>query len=97
MTEMGRIILLVGLGMAVFGAILLAAGRLFPWLGNLPGDIRIDGENSKVFIPITSMILISIVGTVILNLILRYFRRCPYTGEPPAAFQQTLPGHVSIY
>ena len=75
MTEMGRVMVYVGLGIAVLGAIFLVAGRVFPWLGNLPGDIRVDGENSKVFIPITSMILISIVGTIVLNVLIRYFRR----------------------
>ena len=75
MSEMGRILVFVGLGIAFFGAILLVGARFFPWLGNLPGDIRIEGENTKVFIPITTMILVSIVGTIILNVLVRYFRR----------------------
>lgn len=75
MTELGRIMVFVGLGIAFFGAVLWLGARFFPWLGNLPGDIRIEGENSRVFIPITTMILVSIVGTIILNLIIRYFRR----------------------
>lgn len=58
------------------GAAILVAGalvRFFPWLfswfGNLPGDIRLEGENSSVFIPITSMIVISVVATVLFNLV----------------------------
>lgn len=75
MSELGRVMLFVGLGIAVLGGIILVAARFFPWLGNLPGDIRIEGENGRVFIPITTMILISIVGTIVLNLLIRFFRR----------------------
>lgn len=75
MTELGRIMLVVGLGLALLGGAILLAARFFPWLGNLPGDIRIEGENGRVLIPITTMILISIVGTIVLNVLIRFFRR----------------------
>ncbi len=75
MGELGRVMLYVGLGIAFFGGLLWIGGRLFPWLGNLPGDIRIEGEKGNLFIPITTMILVSIVGTIILNLLLRFLRR----------------------
>lgn len=75
MSELGRVMLFVGLGIAVLGGIILVAARFFPWLGNLPGDIRIEGENGRVFIPITTMILISVAGTIVLNLLIRFLRR----------------------
>ena len=60
------------------GAVLLALGiawHYFPWLlswfGRLPGDIRIESERSRVFVPITSMVILSLVLTVLINL----FRR----------------------
>ena len=53
----------------VIGLLLHLAPWLFSWFGRLPGDIRIEHEHSKVFIPITSMVIISIVLTVILNLL----------------------------
>ena len=63
------------------GALLLVAGaavRFFPgafsWFGNLPGDVRIEGENSRVFIPITSMILVSIFLSVVLRIVGVWFR-----------------------
>lgn len=74
MAEMGRLLLVIGVVIALVGGVLLVAGRFFPWLGNLPGDIRYEGENTKVFIPITTMILISVVGSIILNIIARFFR-----------------------
>lgn len=66
--------MLIGAGVIVIGAILRFAPGIFGWFGNLPGDIRIEGENSRVFIPITSMIIVSIVLTVVVNFVARLFR-----------------------
>jgi hypothetical protein len=74
MNEFGRLLLFIGLGLAAAGLIILVGTRFFPWLGKLPGDIYYEGENTKVFIPITTMILVSVIGTILLNLILRIFR-----------------------
>ena len=75
MTDLGRILLILGAGLVITGAVFLVGGRLFPWLGHLPGDIRYESENVKVFIPITTMILFSIVGTIVFNILVRIFRR----------------------
>jgi hypothetical protein len=53
----------------------MVGGRLFPWLGRLPGDIRYQGENISCFIPIVTSILLSIILTVVLNLIIRLLNR----------------------
>ena len=63
----------------IIGLILLVAGLLWPWLGKLPlgrlpGDIIINRPHLKVYIPIASMIAISIIISVLLWL-LRIFRR----------------------
>ena len=60
------------------GAVLVALGGLvylggFSWFGRLPGDIRYEGEGARVFVPITSMLLLSAVLTVLVNLIRRLF------------------------
>ena len=60
----------------ILGAIFLAVGLLWPWLGKvpigrLPGDIVIDRPNLKIYIPITTMIIISII----ISLIYRFFRK----------------------
>jgi hypothetical protein len=47
---------------------------LFSWFGNLPGDVRIEGETTTVFIPITSMLVVSVVVTLVVNLVGRMFR-----------------------
>jgi len=57
--------ILIGLGL-----IILAVGLFWPWLvklplGRLPGDIIIDRPGLKVYIPITTMILVSLVLTLL--------------------------------
>ncbi|WP_434157830.1 DUF2905 domain-containing protein [Stutzerimonas stutzeri] len=42
------------------------------WFGKLPGDIRIESGRSQTFIPVTSMVIVSVVVTILLNL---FFRR----------------------
>lgn len=67
----GLVIVVLGIAVAVIG-LLVWSGAL-SWFGRLPGDLRIDRGNVKVFFPITSMILISIVLTLVLNLLRRFF------------------------
>lgn len=63
--------MLMVIGAAIFavGLLLRYAPGLFSWFGNLPGDIRYEGERSRVFFPITSMIIVSIALTAVVNLI----------------------------
>ncbi|MEC9342203.1 MAG: DUF2905 domain-containing protein [Pseudomonadota bacterium] len=68
---MARLLIITGLVLAALGAAMLYAPWLLNWFGRLPGDIRIEGENGKVFIPITSMLILSVV----LSLLLSLFRR----------------------
>jgi hypothetical protein len=67
--EVGRILLVIGLIVAGVGLLAVLGFRL-PF-GQLPGDIRIEGERGGIFIPIATMIVVSIVLTVVLNLFLR--------------------------
>jgi uncharacterized membrane protein YidH (DUF202 family) len=67
--EIGRILFVVGLLIAGVGLLLVLGVRL-PF-GNLPGDIRIEGERGSIFIPLATMLIVSIVLTVVLNLFLR--------------------------
>jgi hypothetical protein len=63
------VLLVVGLLIAGVGLLAVLGVRL-P-LGNLPGDIRIEGERGTIVIPLATMLLISIVLTVLLNVLLR--------------------------
>ncbi len=75
MIALGRLLLIIGLVLVFCGGLILLAARYFPWLGNLPGDIRVEGENYSIFFPLATMILISILGTIILNIVIRFFGR----------------------
>jgi hypothetical protein len=66
----GRLLIVGGLVLALVGLVLVLAPNI-PFLGRLPGDIRIDNENVKVFIPLGTMLLVSIVLTLVLNLLNR--------------------------
>lgn len=66
--------MLAGAGLLVLGALVRYAPGLFSWFGSLPGDIRIEGDNSSLFIPITSMVVVSIVLTVVVNVVASLFR-----------------------
>ncbi len=68
---MGNTLIIVGAGLVVLG--ILAKFGLLSWFGNLPGDIRIQNERTTVFVPITSMIVLSVVGSVLFNLVSRWF------------------------
>lgn len=72
--NMGRLFILLGIGLIIIGIVIKYAPGLISWFGKLPGDIRIVNENRKIFIPITSMVVISLIITVIINLI-RFFRK----------------------
>ena len=75
MIAFGRLLIVIGLAFAFMGLLILLASRFIPWLGNLPGDLRFEGENIKVYIPLATMILVSILATVLLNIFMRVFRR----------------------
>lgn len=64
MNETGKLLVLIGLGLAVLGAVIWFAGKV-PWIGRLPGDIRIERENFKFYFPLTTCLLISAVLTVL--------------------------------
>ena len=68
---MGKAIIVIGLVLVLIGVLIQYAPWAVNWFGRLPGDIRIGGENGRVFIPITSMIILSLVLTVLINLLKR--------------------------
>lgn len=75
MVYFARILIIIGITLLIAGGVILIAVRYFPWLGNLPGDIRYEGENFKFFFPLGTMILLSILASVILNIVIRIFSR----------------------
>lgn len=68
-----QFLITIGIFFLIAGFILLN-GKIFSFFGKLPGDIRIERENFSFYFPITSMLIISLLLTFILNLILRLFK-----------------------
>ena len=70
MSDLGRILIVFGVVLVAVGLLLQLSGKL-PWLGRLPGDLRIEREHFSFYFPITTSILISVV----LSLLFWLFRR----------------------
>ncbi len=73
MPDIGRLLMLLGSGIFILGLILVLAGRV-PWLGNLPGDIRWQRGDVSVYIPLGTMLVVSVVLSLLLNLLARFWR-----------------------
>lgn len=69
MGDVGRLLLIAGLVIALVGAALVIGARF--GLGRLPGDIAVSRGNVSIAVPIVTCIVISIVLTVVINLVLR--------------------------
>lgn len=70
MPDAGKLLVLVGGIVVLFGLLLIVGGRI-PFLGRLPGDISFSRGNTHVYIPIMTGIVISVILTVVLNLFFR--------------------------
>lgn len=70
---LGRGLIYLGVGVALLGGLVLFLGRGMD-LGNLPGDLVYEGDNVRVYVPITTMLILSILLTLLANLALRLFR-----------------------
>ncbi len=73
--SIGKLFLILGGFIALIGAFFLLGGKLFPWLGHLPGDISFRRGNVSVYFPIATSIILSIVLTVVLNLLIRFLNK----------------------
>ena len=68
---MARWLMAAGVVLLLLGAVLHFAPWLLSWFGRLPGDIRYETGRTRVFIPITSMVVVSLVLTLVMNLLSR--------------------------
>ncbi len=75
MRPLGKLLIISGLFLIVIGVVFYFGGSLFKWFGNLPGDIKVQKQNFTFYAPITSMILISLALTLIINLIIRILQK----------------------
>ena len=62
--ELSKALILIGFSIVVLGVLVWAAQRvpwIYSWFGNLPGDIRINGEHTFFYAPVVSMLVVSVV------------------------------------
>jgi hypothetical protein len=71
---LGRTLLFVGLGVAGLGLLLIVASRL-PLLGRLPGDFAFEIEHVRVYVPLATMVILSVVLSAVLTLVASLFGR----------------------
>ncbi|TGE25071.1 DUF2905 domain-containing protein [Hymenobacter aquaticus] len=65
--QLGKLLVLAGLGLVVLGAVLwLGGGSLLGWFGRLPGDIRVERPGFRFYAPLVSMLVVSVLVSVLL-------------------------------
>lgn len=68
---MGPLLIVVGLAIVVLG--LLAWTGALSWFGRLPGDVRVERPNMRLYVPIVSMLVVSLALSAISWLVRRFF------------------------
>ncbi len=71
--NIGPLVVLAGIVVVVLGVLVWAGG--LSWFGRLPGDVRVERGNVRVYVPLVSMLLVSVVATLVLTLVRYLFRR----------------------
>jgi Protein of unknown function (DUF2905) len=72
-SETGKIIIGVGLLLVLVGSVVYLFGNKLHFIGNLPGDIRIEKENFSFYFPITTMLLLSLIVNVLIRVYKHFF------------------------
>lgn len=71
--NVGPFIMVAGIAIVMLGVLVWVGGM--SWFGHLPGDIRIERGNVRIYIPVISMLLTSVVATILLSALRYLFRR----------------------
>ena len=69
--ETGKYIMLTGAAIIIIGLLIFFFHDKLQWIGHLPGDIRIERENFRFYFPITTMVVVSVLLTIVLSIIRR--------------------------
>jgi Protein of unknown function (DUF2905) len=66
MTDLGKLLIVLGAGLALLGVVLVVVGRTQLPLGRLPGDIIYRGKNTTIYFPLATSLLVSAILTIVL-------------------------------
>ena len=72
-SQTGKWIIIAGILIIIIGIIIYFFHDKLNWFGKLPGDIRIEKENFRFYFPITTMIIISVLLTLLINVFKKFF------------------------
>ena len=70
--ELGKLLLFLGVGLVVAGALLMLLGRMNIPLGRLPGDFLYRGKNTTVYFPLATSVVVSVVLSILLYIVSRW-------------------------
>ena len=75
MENTARYLMFAGIALFLIGVGVYLASKFGIPLGRLPGDIRIEGENGSFYFPVTSSILVSVILTILMNIVSRILNK----------------------
>ncbi len=73
--NLGRILVIAGLGLAAVGAVLWGLSRTSLPIGQLPGDFRFEFSNVSCFVPLATLVVVSLLLTLVLNVLIRFLNK----------------------
>ena len=71
--QTGKYILIIGIAIVFIGILVYFFHDYLKWIGKLPGDIRIDRDNFRFYFPLTTMIILSILITLVITIFRKFF------------------------
>jgi hypothetical protein len=71
--QTGKYILLIGAVIVLIGILVYFFHDYLRWIGRLPGDIRVERENFRFYFPLATMIIVSLLITLLINIFKRFF------------------------
>ena len=72
MPGLGKMLVLAGLVIVVLGLVIWFFGNKLHWFGNLPGDVRYESKNVRVYFPWVTMLIVSVLLSLVMYLVRRF-------------------------
>ena len=72
-SQTGKWLILAGILIVIVGVLIYFFHDKLNWLGKLPGDIRIEKGNFRFYFPVTTMIIVSVIITILVNIFKKIF------------------------
>ena len=67
--QLGKWVIIIGVTLTIFGIVIYFFSDWLNWLGKLPGDFRYENKNVKIYVPLTSMVLVSLIISLLIRVL----------------------------